>query len=109
MAHAQQALREPTFLAEMRRADPAFEPSEHLAFGSDFDGAVTVPFDASGLPVLTHAMLQGVPGVHPFSPEEVRRIAGLNVCRLLARRLLGGGVAAAREICDPAARASLRP
>ncbi|HEX8374302.1 MAG TPA: membrane dipeptidase, partial [Geminicoccaceae bacterium] len=109
MAHALDALREPAFLTELRRADPAFEPSEHLAFGSDFDGAVTVPFDATGMPALTYAMLRGAPGLRPFSPEEVRRIAGLNVCRLLARRLPGGGVAAAREICDPAARASQRP
>ncbi|SDB74231.1 Zn-dependent dipeptidase, dipeptidase homolog [Belnapia rosea] len=109
MAHVLEALREPAFLAEARRADPAFEPSTHLAFGSDFDGAVTAPFDATGLPALTHAMLDGTPGLRPFSPEEVRRIAGLNVCRLLARRLPGGGVAAARKVCDSAARASLRP
>jgi membrane dipeptidase len=31
--------------------------SDHVALGSDFDGAVAVPFDASGLPVLTAALL----------------------------------------------------
>ena len=31
--------------------------TEHVGLGSDFDGAVAVPFDASGLPVLTAALL----------------------------------------------------
>ena len=102
MSHALDALREPGFLAGMRRADPTFEPSAHLAFGSDFDGAVTTPFDATGLPALTHAMLHGTSGLRAFVPEEVRWIAGLAVCRLLARRLPGGSTAAVLEICRPA-------
>jgi membrane dipeptidase len=31
--------------------------AEHVGLGSDFDGAVPVPFDASGLGLLTHALL----------------------------------------------------
>ena len=31
--------------------------SDHVALGSDFDGAVPMPFDASGLGLLTAALL----------------------------------------------------
>lgn len=51
---------------------------EHVALGSDFDGAVTAPIDVTGLPLLTEALLaQG------FSRDEVARIMGGNVLRVL--------------------------
>jgi microsomal dipeptidase-like Zn-dependent dipeptidase len=55
---------------------------EHVALGSDFDGAVTVPFDASGLPLLTEALLDG-----GFREEEIAAVMGGNVRRLLAETL----------------------
>jgi len=51
---------------------------EHVALGSDFDGAVQVPFDASGLPLLTAALLQA-----GFSAAEIDMIMGGNVVRVL--------------------------
>jgi microsomal dipeptidase-like Zn-dependent dipeptidase len=55
---------------------------EHVALGSDFDGTVTVPFDAAGLPRLTDALLDA-----GFSPDEIEQIMGGNVTRLLRRTL----------------------
>ena len=55
---------------------------EHVALGSDFDGTVTVPFDATGLPHLTAALLDA-----GFAPEEIQRIVGGNVARLLRATL----------------------
>ncbi len=55
---------------------------EHVALGSDFDGAVTTPFDAAGLSVLTQALLDG-----GFDDAAVRRILGGNALRLLAATL----------------------
>lgn len=55
---------------------------EHVALGSDFDGTVTVPFDAAGLPRLTDALLET-----GFSPGEIEQIMGGNVARLLRRTL----------------------
>jgi len=51
---------------------------EHVALGSDFDGAVQVPFDASGLPLLTEALLQA-----GFTPAELEKLMGGNVVRVL--------------------------
>jgi microsomal dipeptidase-like Zn-dependent dipeptidase len=51
---------------------------EHLALGSDFDGAVTTPFDAAGLPILTEALLAA-----GFDAEEVSAIMGDNALRVL--------------------------
>jgi membrane dipeptidase len=54
----------------------------HVALGSDFDGAVHTPFDASRLDVLTEAMLdEGLP------VESVRKVLGANTLRVL-RNLL---------------------
>ena len=58
--------------------------AEHVAFGSDFDGAVTTPFDAAGLAELTDALL-----ADGFRDEEIRLIAGVNVVRLLRQTLPG--------------------
>ncbi|HEY7411031.1 MAG TPA: dipeptidase [Vicinamibacteria bacterium] len=55
---------------------------EHVGLGSDFDGAVTVPFDTAGLPHLTDALLgAGVP-----TPLVARAMGG-NVVRLLRESL----------------------
>lgn len=51
---------------------------EHVALGSDFDGAVTTPVDVTGLPLLTGALL-----AEGFSEEEVRLLMGGNVTRVL--------------------------
>ena len=50
----------------------------HVAFGSDFDGGTTTPFDASGLPSLTQALIES-----GLSEESIRRILGENVLRIL--------------------------
>lgn len=55
---------------------------DHVGLGSDFDGAVTTPFDASGLDQLTEALL-----AEGFTPEEVGKIMGGNVVRLLSENL----------------------
>ena len=55
---------------------------EHIALGSDFDGAVSVPFDVSGLSLLTEALLN-----KGFSQHEVRLFMGENVVRLFLNTL----------------------
>lgn len=50
----------------------------HVALGSDFDGAVAVPFDATGMALLTDALLDA-----GLSEEEVALVMGGNVVRLL--------------------------
>ena len=52
---------------------------EHVAYGSDFDGAVRTPIDAAGLPQLTAALLRA-----GFAEEDIGCIAGGNVMRVLA-------------------------
>ena len=55
---------------------------KHLALGSDFDGSVAVPFDASGLVLLTDALLQ-----EGFSDAEIAHIMGGNALRFFAANL----------------------
>src|SRR5262249_28433878 len=56
--------------------------ADHVALGSDFDGAVTTPFDASGWVLLTDALLQ-----EGFSEDQIRQIMGGNVVRVLLKVL----------------------
>ncbi len=56
--------------------------TKHVALGTDYDGTVSVPFDATGLPLLTEALL-----AEGFSPREVEHIMGVNVARVLRRTL----------------------
>lgn len=51
---------------------------DHVALGSDFDGAVTAPFDASGWPLVTDALLK-----EGFSEQDICKIMGGNVIRVL--------------------------
>ncbi len=55
---------------------------EHVALGSDFDGAVTAPFDTTGLVEITGAMLEA-----GYSEQEIRMIMGENVMRFLKSNL----------------------
>ena len=55
---------------------------QHVGLGSDFDGAVPVPFDASGLSLLTEALI-----AEGFASEAIAMIMGGNALRLLARTL----------------------
>ena len=55
---------------------------DHVALGSDFDGAVTTPFDASGWPLVTEALLK-----EGFSQGDIRKIMGGNVVRVLLEAL----------------------
>ena len=55
---------------------------EHVALGSDFDGAVTTPFDTTGLVEITDAMLEA-----GYSEPEIRMIMGENVVKFLKANL----------------------
>ncbi len=55
---------------------------EHVALGSDFDGAVTEPFDTTGLVQITDAMLEA-----GYSEHDIRMIMGENVMKFLEANL----------------------
>lgn len=55
---------------------------DHVALGSDFDGAVTTPFDTSGLVEITDAMLQA-----GYSEQDAHLIMGENVMKFLQANL----------------------
>jgi microsomal dipeptidase-like Zn-dependent dipeptidase len=103
MAHIVSVLAEPTFTAEMQARQSGFDPMDHIAFGSDFDGAVKTPFDVSDVAVLTAAMqrFRDKNGQAVFDQRAVRKIAGVNVCRVLMAELPGGGSRRAQETCNP--------
>ena len=56
--------------------------ADHVGLGSDFDGAVTTPFDASGLPQVTQALLDA-----GMAEDDIARVMGGNVVRLLRQSL----------------------
>ncbi|MEH6812131.1 MAG: dipeptidase [Motiliproteus sp.] len=55
---------------------------DHVALGSDFDGTVAIPLDASELGVLTDEMLKA-----NFSETEIRKVMGENMMRFLRENL----------------------
>jgi membrane dipeptidase len=55
---------------------------DHVALGSDFDGSSTEPFDASGLALVTDALLK-----RGFSEQDIHKIMGENVVRVLLEAL----------------------
>jgi membrane dipeptidase len=55
---------------------------EHVGLGSDFDGAVTVPFDATGMPLLVDALLD-----LGFDEAAIGAVMGGNAIRVLTASL----------------------
>lgn len=55
---------------------------DHVGLGSDFDGAVPTPFDATGMPLLTEALL-----ADGLSEADIAAVMGGNAVRVLAGAL----------------------
>jgi membrane dipeptidase len=55
---------------------------DHVALGSDYDGTVEVPFDASGMVLLTDALMKA-----GFNAEEIGKVMGGNEMRFLLENL----------------------
>lgn len=55
---------------------------DHVALGSDFDGAVGVPFDAAHLAILTQALLG-----NGLAEPQIAKVMGGNMIEFLARHL----------------------
>jgi microsomal dipeptidase-like Zn-dependent dipeptidase len=72
----------PAEIARMLRALRDLVGIEHVALGSDFDGAVATAFDTTGLAALVEALL-----AEGLGDEEIRLLMGENVFRVLARVL----------------------
>jgi membrane dipeptidase len=56
---------------------------EHIALGSDFDGAVTTRFDTSGVVQITQALMDA-----GFTEAEIRAVMGLNALRVIRQGLV---------------------
>ncbi len=56
---------------------------DHVALGSDFDGAVTTRFDTSGIVHVTQALIDA-----GFTEKEIRAVMGLNALRVIKLGLL---------------------
>jgi len=56
--------------------------ARHIALGSDFDGAVPVPFDTTGLALIVDALLE-----QGMSEEDIRLVMGENAARVFAETL----------------------
>ncbi len=55
---------------------------DHIALGSDYDGAIEAPFDISELAILTEEMIKA-----EFSETEIRKVMGGNMMRFLNENL----------------------
>ena len=85
-----EALRHPDFSEEMLDRYGRYDPYEHIAIGSDFDGAVTTPFDVTGLGDLLLALAERreTDGDAPMFPvDKLKLIAGDNALRALKTSL----------------------
>jgi membrane dipeptidase len=57
---------------------------DHVALGSDFDGAVRTPFDTRGIVLITEELLSPKYGL---SEQDIRNVMGGNILRLLMETL----------------------
>ena len=78
-------LTEPHFVEEMEGRYGRYDPYEHLAFGSDFDGATTTAFDVTGVSHVVAALAQvRDQKMKPIFPrDKLALIAGENTRRVL--------------------------
>ena len=56
--------------------------AEHVALGSDFDGAVPVPFDTTGLALIVDALL-----AEGMGEQDIRLVMGESALRVFAETL----------------------
>lgn len=56
--------------------------TDHVTLGSDFDGAITAPFDVTGFPLITEALLAA-----GYSDEDIGKMMGGNVRDFLRNNL----------------------
>jgi microsomal dipeptidase-like Zn-dependent dipeptidase len=56
--------------------------ADHVALGSDFDGAVPVPFDTTGLPLIVDALLE-----QGMNERDIRLVMGENALRVFREAL----------------------
>jgi len=68
----------PSDIARAMRYTADLVGVEHVALGSDFDGACAAPFDAAHLITITQALIN-----ENFSDQEIRLIMGENTLRVL--------------------------
>ncbi len=94
-AYVASVLSQPNFVAQRRHSDAAYDPFDHIALGSDFDGFVTTPIDTSQLALMTAALRQAL----NVGDQQVQKIVGGNVCRVFAQRLPGGSAGAPASMC----------
>lgn len=69
-------------IAETMKYVKSIAGIECIALGSDYDGAATVPFDVTGLPLLVEELTK-----QGFTESEIRAIMGENVKRFLLKQL----------------------
>jgi microsomal dipeptidase-like Zn-dependent dipeptidase len=55
---------------------------DYVGLGSDYDGATTVPFDTSGVALVTQALMD-----EGFTEDEIAKVMGGNVFRVLGQTL----------------------
>lgn len=72
----------PASVAETITAAIALLGEDHVSLGSDFDGSVTTPFDASELAALTQALLD-----EGLTDAQIKKVMGENMIRVLRARL----------------------
>ncbi len=77
---------DPASIAQAIRYASRIAGIDHVALGSDFDGATQTYFDASDLVLVTDALLTA-----GFREDEIRRIMGGNVVRLFLQALPRSG------------------
>jgi microsomal dipeptidase-like Zn-dependent dipeptidase len=65
---------------------------QHVALGSDYDGATTVRFDTSQLAQVTQALMD-----EGFTPDEIRAVMGENALRVIRAGLVPMEKAAAAQ------------
>ncbi|WP_299360257.1 membrane dipeptidase [uncultured Paracoccus sp.] len=75
----------PAGIARTIKAAVALLGDDAVALGSDWDGSVGVPFDAAGLPALTHSLLD-----EGLTEEQIAKVMGGNMIRYLREVLPPG-------------------